>query len=311
MTNPLDDRLLALTAIVTVAFQFSFFLITYTLRFDKVTDFAGTTNFLLLAVITLTVEGGYNPRQIVLSTCVFVWGVRLCGFLLYRILLWGEDRRFDDKRNNIARLAVFWILQAVWVWTVSLPITIVNSKDVSKPLNALDYVGWAIFVMAALLEAVADQQKLNFKNSPQSRGRWTDVGVWKWSRHPNFFAEMAVWWGLFLSAINDLKGAEFAAVVGPIFITLLLLFVSGIPILEKSWDEKYGRKEGYAEWKNMTSVLIPIPPSLYIGIPKSIKSTLLLDFKMYNPGPKPNMNGANAGNPTEETSLVEEPNNIA
>ncbi|PXF40846.1 hypothetical protein BWQ96_09436 [Gracilariopsis chorda] len=311
MTNPLDDRLLALTAIVTVAFQLSFFLITYALRFDKVTDFAGTTNFLLLAVITLTVGGAYKPRQIVLSTCVFVWGVRLCAFLLYRILLWGEDRRFDDKRNNVARLAAFWILQAVWVWTVSLPITIVNSKEVSKPLNALDYVGWGIFALAALLEAVADQQKLNFKNTPQSRGRWTDVGVWKWSRHPNFFAEMTVWWGLFLSSINDLRGAEFAAIASPIFITLLLLFVSGIPILEKSWDEKYGRKDGYAEWKNMTSVLIPIPPSLYVGIPKSIKSTLLLDFKMYNPGPKPDVDQAITKKPTEETSLVEEAKHTA
>ncbi|CAN8075126.1 unnamed protein product [Agarophyton chilense] len=304
MSNPLDDRLLALTAIVTVLFQFSFFLVTYALRFDKLTDFAGTTNFILLAIITLTVGGAYNPRQIVLSTCVFAWGTRLCAFLLYRIILWGEDRRFDDKRDNLAKLAAFWSLQAVWVWTVSLSITIVNSKPVSASLNGRDYVGWAIFAFAAILEAVADQQKLIFKNKPESKGRWTDYGVWKWSRHPNFFAEMLVWWGLFISATNDLDGAEYAAIASPIFITLLLLFVSGIPILEKSWAEKYGNKPGYLEWKDKTSVLIPIPPSLYVRIPKIIKTTLLLDFKIYNPTPSTDADEKDVNTPNEQSSLV-------
>lgn len=305
MSTPLDDRLLALTAIITVGFQFTFFLITYILRFDKVTDFAGTTNFILLALVTLTVGGAYEPRQIVLSTFVFAWGARLCAFLLYRIILWGEDRRFDDKRNNLGKLAAFWILQAVWAWTVSLPVTIVNSKPASNPLNALDYVGWVLFAFGAILEATADQQKLIYKRKPESRGRWTDVGVWSWSRHPNFFGEIIVWWGVFLSAINDLEGAEYAAVASPIFITLLLLFVSGIPLLEQSADERHGRKDDYNAYKRATSVLFLFPPFLYRRLPQGVKSTLLLDFKMYNPGPKESDDESKVvESPTETTELV-------
>lgn len=309
MANVLDERLLALTAIITIAFQFTFFLITYALRFDKVTDFAGTTNFLILAVVTLTVGGNYSARQIVVSTCVFAWGVRLCAFLLYRIILWGEDRRFDDKRNNIVNLAGFWILQAVWVWTVSLPVTILNSKsgDQVVPLNGSDYVGWSLFGIGVVLEAVADQQKLIYKRTEASRGRWTDVGVWKWSRHPNFFGEMIVWWGLYVSARNEFVGGEQAAVVGPLFITLLLMFVSGIPILERSADERYGRREEYQRYKKRTSVLILIPPAVYERVPEVIKRTVLLDFKLYNPGPKSEQDEVIGGGKVNEgTELMTE-----
>lgn len=286
-TNPFDDHLLALTAIVTVAYQFAFFFVSYLAKFDKLTDFAGSTNFIVLAVMTLIVGGEYEARQIVTTVCVVIWGSRLGAFLFYRIILWGEDNRFDDKRQNLGRLAAFWILQALWVWTVSLPVTIINSKpsyEISVP-SALAYVGWAIFIVGFLIEAVADQQKLWYKEKPESRGRWTDVGVWSWSRHPNYFGEIIIWWGLYLASVRDFKGAEHAAVAGPVFITILLLFVSGVPMLEKSGDRKYGRKEGYDEFKRRTSVIIPIPPALYAPLPHFIKSTILLDLKFYNPGP--------------------------
>lgn len=307
MAPVLDERLLALTAIITVAFQLIFFVITYAFRFDKVTDFAGSTNFILLALVTLTVGGTYSARQIVISTCVFIWGTRLCAFLLYRIILWGEDRRFDDKRENVLKLAAFWGVQAVWVWTVSLPVTIVNSKQEGdvKGLKWLDWVGWAVFAFGAILEAVADQQKLWFKQKEESRGRWTDVGVWAYSRHPNFFGEMIVWWGLYLSAVNQLEGAEHAAVVGPIFITLLLMFVSGIPLLERGWDKKYGRNEEYWRYKKRTSVLILFPPKLYEKLPEGLKKTLLLDFKLYNPGPPAEEDEKVGGRANEETGLME------
>lgn len=306
-SNPLDNRQLLLTAIITIVFQFLFFLITYTLRIDKVTDFAGTTNFILLAIVTLTVGGNYHARQIVTSTCVLLWGVRLCVFLLYRILQWGEDRRFDDKRDNIVRLAFFWIFQAVWAWTVSLPVTILNSKEENSSLNGVDYLAWCLFGLGLILEATADQQKLLYKNTPQSRGRWTDVGVWAWSRHPNYFGEMLLWVGVYLGCVSDLRGAEHAAVISPIFIILLLLFVSGIPLLEVSMDKRYGKREDYVTYKKCTSVLIPFPPALYVQLPSFIKKTVLLDFKMYNPGP-PTEEDAQIQNisPTNETQLLQE-----
>lgn len=162
--------------------------------------------------------------------------------------------------------------------------TIVNSKAVSKGLTALDYVGWTIFACGFLLETTADQQKLLYKQTAVSKGRWTDVGVWAWSRHPNFFGEMMLWWGIYLSALNDLDGGEHAAVVSPVFITLLLMFVSGIPLLEQSADSRYGNMEEYKEYKRRTSVLMLVPPLWYERIPESVKSSLFLDLKLYNPG---------------------------
>jgi steroid 5-alpha reductase family enzyme len=111
MVKVIDSHYLAITAIVTVGYQFIFFVITALFKFDQVTDFAGSTNFVILAVLTLLLKGTWHYRQIVLTVLVVVWGLRLGLFLLMRILQWGEDRRFDDMRENIGKLVVFWIFQ--------------------------------------------------------------------------------------------------------------------------------------------------------------------------------------------------------
>lgn len=282
MVTILDPRLLALTAIVTVAFQLSFFLVTYTCKFDTLTDFAGSTNFILVAALTLALGAEYSLRAIVLSTFVFVWGTRLCAFLLMRILQWGEDRRFDDKREDLAKLAAFWSVQAVWVWTVSLPVTIVNTSNISPRLGTLDFLGWVLFGIGFALESVADQQKTNYKKKPESRGRWTDVGTWAWSRHPNYAGEITLWWGIYISSTRVLRGWEHLAVLGPIFITCILLFVSGIPLLESSADKKHGQKHDYLVYKRRTSVLFPVPPALYERFPDTVKKSIFFDLPLYN-----------------------------
>nr|CAB3499025.1 unnamed protein product [Digitaria exilis] len=112
MGTVLDSHFLALTAIVTVGYQLLFFIITALLRFDKVTDFAGSTNFVIIAILTLVLKGAWHFRQIVLTVLVTIWGLRLGLFLLMRILQWGEDRRFDKMRDNLGKLAFFWTFQS-------------------------------------------------------------------------------------------------------------------------------------------------------------------------------------------------------
>nr|GMD37435.1 uncharacterized protein LOC109163207 [Ipomoea batatas] len=107
------SHFLALTAIVTVAYQLFFFIITAILKFDKLTDFAGTTNFIVLSILTLVIKGSWHFRQVILSVLVVIWGLRLGLFLLMRILQWGEDRRFDGKRDQLGRLAIFWTFQVL------------------------------------------------------------------------------------------------------------------------------------------------------------------------------------------------------
>lgn len=129
---------------------------------------------------------------------------------------WGEDRRFDEMRSNLGKLAIFWIfqvdwiillkfhfaflevissspfhlIQAVWVWTVSLPVTVVNASNHNPSLRPADVIGWIMWFVGVVIEAMADQQKLAFKNSPENRGKWCNVGLWKVSRHPNYFGEV-------------------------------------------------------------------------------------------------------------------------
>ncbi|XP_050255917.1 uncharacterized protein LOC126701661 isoform X1 [Quercus robur] len=282
MGTVIDSHFLGLTAIVTVGYQLLFFIVTALLKFDKVTDFAGSTNFVIIAILTLVLKGSWHFRQIVLTLLVAIWGLRLGLFLLMRILQWGEDRRLDEMRASLGKLAVFWIFQAVWVWTVSLPVTVVNSSNRNPSLQAEDIIGWIIWSVGFLVEATADQQKLTFKNSPENRGKWCNVGLWQYSRHPNYFGEIFLWWGIFVASTPVLEGAEWLVILGPIFLTLLLLFISGIPLLEESADKKFGNVTGYGLYKRKTSPLIPLPPAVYGNLPSWFKTTFLFEFPFYS-----------------------------
>ncbi|MQL95987.1 hypothetical protein Taro_028659 [Colocasia esculenta] len=293
---------LLLTALLTVGYQFLFFVVTALLKFDKITDFAGSTNFIIIAILTLVLKGEWFFRQVVLTLLVIIWGLRLGAFLLMRILQWGEDRRFDERRNNIARLAVFWIFQAVWVWTVSLPLTIVNASDRNPSVQPQDVIGWIMWSVGITIETTADQQKLLFKNFPANRGKWCNIGLWKYSRHPNYFGEVIfisefrfnlsmhcllylqifLWWGIFVASTPVLEGAEWLVILGPVFLTLLLLFVSGLPLLEESADKRFGSIAEYQLYKTTTSPLIPLPPVIYGRLPKWFKTAVLFEFPLYS-----------------------------
>uniref|UniRef100_A0A803LQ10 Steroid 5-alpha reductase C-terminal domain-containing protein n=1 Tax=Chenopodium quinoa TaxID=63459 RepID=A0A803LQ10_CHEQI len=256
MAKVLDSHFLAITAIITVCYQFVFFVVTALLKFDKVTDFAGNSDF---------ARGHMGSTSGVISFDE-----------------WGEDHRFDEMRANLGKLAVFWIFQAVWVWTVSLPVTIVNASDKDPSIRAVDIIGWIMWSIGFSIEATADQQKLSFKNSPSNRGKWCNVGVWKYSRHPNYFGEIFLWWGIFISSIPVLVGAEWLVIIGPVFLTLLLLFVSGLPLLEASADKKFGSVEEYRQYKKVTSPLVPLPPAVYGNLPLWFKKIFLFEFPIYS-----------------------------
>ncbi|ERN00605.1 hypothetical protein AMTRI_Chr04g184700 [Amborella trichopoda] len=282
MGTVLDSHFLALTAIVTVGYQFLFFVITAIFKFDKVTDFAGSTNFVILSVLTLILKGSWHFRQVILTILVVIWGLRLASFLLLRILQWGEDRRFDEMRKDLGKLAVFWTFQAVWVWTVSLPVTIVNASDRNPSLNPQDIIGWVMWSVGITAEAFSDQQKLRFKNSPDNRGKWCTAGLWRYSRHPNYFGEVLLWWGIFVASTPVLEGAEWLIILGPTFLTLLLLFISGIPLLEDSADKRFGSSAEYLHYKRTTSPFFPLPPFVYGNLPASLKKFLLFEFPFYS-----------------------------
>jgi len=244
---------------VAFALNGAFFAVAAVRRTDVVTDLSYSLTFALLAVVLLFTGAG-EAVQLVASLLVVVWAVRLGAYLFRRILRIKVDHRFDGIREQPLRFARFWLLQAITVAVVMLPVSYLLDRDAPPGIGVWSIAGAAVWLAGLLVEAVADAQKAAFKAKDENRGRFVASGLWRYSRHPNYFGEMLVWWGLFVYAVPVLHGAAFAVVIGPVFITLLLLFVSGIPPLERSAEERYGSDEAYREYKRRTSILVPLPP---------------------------------------------------
>ena len=183
-----------------------------------------------------------NPRQIIITVLVILYGIRLAGYLLLRILKTGKDQRFDGIRENPLKFLVFFLLQIVWVFTVSLTVLFINSPSAPPvDIGPSDIVGTLIFLFGLVYETIADQHKYMFRNNPDNRGRFIKSGLWGLSRHPNYFGEICVWWGAFIISAAILRDGRWSAVLSPLFITFLLIFGSGMPTTERSSNRKYGR----------------------------------------------------------------------
>jgi len=245
--------------LVALGVNAAFFAVAAIRRTDVVTDLSYSLSFALLA-LALPDTGAHKPVQLIASLMVLLWALRLGGYLFGRILRIKVDHRFDEMRDKPLRFARFWILQAISVAVIMLPVSYLLGRDGAPGFGPWAVAGAAIWLLGLAIETVSDAQKSAFKGMEKNREHFIVSGLWKYSRHPNYFGEMLVWWGLFVYAVPFLHGAAFAVAIGPAFLTLLLLFVSGIPLLEKSADEKYGADPTYREYKRRTSILVPLPP---------------------------------------------------
>ena len=249
-----DEHYILVSLLITVCMQLSFFAIAYGLQIDKVTDFAGTSNFLVLAIFTLWLSADFSFPKIIGSLMVALWSIRLGFYLSYRIIVWGEDHRFDEIRAKFWSFFGFWVLQILWVFLTSLPIIYFNSLNGDINFNSVAYLGIGIFAVGFMIESWADYNKFNHKLNGK---KWCNVGLWKYSRHPNYFGNIMLWFGIFIFCFN--YGAPLWTIIGPLWTAFLLIFVSGLPFLETSADKKYGNDPEYIKYKNETSILIPVP----------------------------------------------------
>lgn len=292
---PGDEHYLGITAVVTVVMQLLFFAVAYGAGIDTVTDFAGSTNFMLLALLTLLADGAYTARKIAITSIVCVARLQLAGYLLYRVLKRGKDARFDEVRGSFWSFLVFWIFQMIWVWGVSLPVIFVNADaaGTEEPwaMGVRDGVGIAVALAGWLIEVVADVQKNAFRSDPANKGKWCDIGLWRVSRHPNFFGEVMLWWGVFILATPSLDASptaaswSYAVIISPLLTMVILLLGSGIPTAEGDNQRRFMRtaeqKHAYLEYRNRTSPFIPLPPTLYQSLPLWFKRLALFELPMY------------------------------
>jgi steroid 5-alpha reductase family enzyme len=227
-------------------------------RDASVADVAWGPLFVLAAFFYAWPLDDLRPRGALVLALVTAWAARLALHLKRRNAVEGEDRRYREMRlRNGPRFTltslylVFW-LQAVLAWLVSAPLLAAQMGD--APLNPLDAVASVLVIGGLVLEAVADRQLRLFKRDPGNRGRVLDRGLWRYSRHPNYFGECCVWWGF---ACFGMAAGGWWSAGSAVLMTWLLLRVSGVTLLERSIGE---RRNGYAEYVRRTSAFVPWPP---------------------------------------------------
>jgi steroid 5-alpha reductase family enzyme len=244
----------------SVLFNSSMFLVAYKQGTDKLTDISYAVTFIALAVFGLVRSPAISTAKWIIFCMVVLWALRIGGYLFIRIRATGKDKRFDKIRGNFKKFLGFWLLQALTVWVVMLGVLVFYSEG-TKPIGSFMVAGMVVWFTGLLIEALADMQKFKFMQNKKNAGKWIQSGLWKYSRHPNYFGEILVWFGIYIFVVSGLQGGtQFIAMISPLFISFMLLFVSGVPLLEKSADARWGKDKNYQKYKNSTSVIIPFPP---------------------------------------------------
>ncbi len=249
---------MASCAVLSFGVQWLAFVPAYLRRTERFYDLVGSLTYLTVTAFAIGGTQSRDARSWVLGLLVGVWAVRLGSFLFRRIRSEGSDGRFDEIKQSASRFLVAWTLQGLWVFLTLCAALAAITTTAPADLSVLDGVGFSIWLFGFGLEVIADRQKSEFRR--QNPGRYIDTGLWAWSRHPNYFGEIVLWTGIAVMASSTLNGWQWITLVSPLFVTLLLTRISGIPLLEKRADERWGDDAGYQAYKARTPVLIPRPP---------------------------------------------------
>jgi steroid 5-alpha reductase family enzyme len=233
------------------------FIFAYIKQTEKFFDLTGSLTYISLTVLAVLLSPVRDARSWLLMALVLVWAGRLGSFLFLRIRKAGKDDRFDELKVSFVRFLNVWTIQGLWVtFTLAAALAAITTAN-RKPLGIFALVGFLVWVLGFTFEAVADAQKNRFRADPANKGKFISTGLWSRSRHPNYFGEMTLWLGVAIIALPVLSGWQWVAMISPIFVFLLLTRVSGVPMLEKKADTKWGGQEDYEAYKKNTPVLFP------------------------------------------------------
>lgn len=226
---------------------------------ERFFDLMGSCSYIVVALVGLALGSAPSPLAWLLAGMVVLWALRLGLFLFRRVRHSGDDR-FAEILTSPTRLFMTWTLQGLWISLAGLAAWIGIAAGPGRTLSPWSWLGVVLWAGGLAIEVVADSQKSAFKADAANRGRFIRSGLWAWSRHPNYFGEIVLWCGVLLAAAPSLRGWEWLAVLSPLFVTLLLTRVSGIPLLEKKADSRWGGQADYEDYKRSTSILVPLPP---------------------------------------------------
>jgi steroid 5-alpha reductase family enzyme len=247
-------------AITILCIMVATWLLSLILKNASIVDIVWGLGFAITSwVLAITIDGD-STRQILLAVMVGSWGLRLGGYLAKRNIGHGEDWRYKAMRKKkgarfgLISLVTVFGLQGVLMWVVSLPVMFGNS-DATPGVGPLAVIGVMVWAVGLSFEAVGDWQLAKFKKDPNNAGKVMQTGLWSLTRHPNYFGDALLWWGI--GIVGAETGTGVVGFIGPVVMTVFLLRVSGVPMLERSLMK---RREGYAEYAARTSAFIPRPP---------------------------------------------------
>jgi steroid 5-alpha reductase family enzyme len=237
--------------------QWLAFIPAFRLQTEKFFDLTGSITYISVISIAALLSTGVDARSILLWALVVIWAVRLGTFLFRRISKAGKDDRFDELKPSFIQFLNVWTIQGLWVtFTIAAALVAITTTS-RKELDIFAIIGILVWVLGFSIEIAADAQKSRFKANPDNKGRFIQTGLWSRSRHPNYFGEIVLWAGVAVIAMPVLQGWQWIALISPVFVTLLLTRVSGVPLLEKKADQKWGGQADYEAYKKSTPVLIP------------------------------------------------------
>lgn len=249
--------LFALSVGLAFLIQWLVFIPAYLRQTERFYDLTGSITYISVTTLAVFFSRGVDARAILLWVLVVIWAVRLGTFLFRRIQKRGKDDRFDEIKPSFMRFLNVWTIQGLWVtFTVAAALVAITTTN-RKELDWFAIIGFLVWVLGFGLEVVSDSQKSRFSAISDNQGKFIQTGLWSRSRHPNYLGEIILWVGVAVIALPVLQGWQWVALISPVFVTLLITRVSGIPLLEKKADRKWGGQDDYEAYKKRTPVLIP------------------------------------------------------
>lgn len=251
----------ALCGLIAFAINWLVFIPSNAATTERYYDLTGSVTYVTVTLVALLLSGDFDARALIAAGMVIIWAVRLGTFLYRRIRRDRRDGRFDEIKTDPLRFFMTWTIQGLWVLlTAAAALAIITTSE-RQDLGWAAYVGIVVWLAGFTIEVVADRQKSAFRRDSANEGRFITTGLWSWSRHPNYFGEITLWTGIAVMALPILSGWQWVVVISPVFVTILITRVSGIPMLEARSDQRWGDDEAYQRYKDSTPVLVPRPPS--------------------------------------------------
>lgn len=254
-----------LCAIIVLAINWLAFIPAWLRQTEHFFDLTGSLSFIAATGTAVYLTPAPDSRALLLAVLIVIWAFRLGSFLFMRVRKDGRDGRFDTIKPHFMKFLMTWTLQAFWVIASTAMALSAITTSPGKPLEALAFIGLGMWIIGFLIESVSDWQKRQFKRQLKqpnnSEQPFISTGLWSWSRHPNYFGEILLWLGIACIAAPVLNGWQWATLISPVFVIMLLTRISGIPLLEKRADDRWQDNEAYQRYKQRTPVLIPRPPA--------------------------------------------------